>query len=137
MDGRIPSDDDHVDPVVFLSTANLPDPPMSREERRDKWTAAQHLIQAKYDAGIPFFTKDQFRDVVRQLDTITQQRKQGNHDETATISITGLDGLVVQFPIDTGKVYLHHQPRDGGVCIMYERRNLVQPASLLTSNSRD
>ncbi len=121
MDGRLPSDEDHVDPVGFLSVADLPDPPMTSEERRDKLAAAQHLIQAKYDAGVPFFTKDQFRDVVRQLDAITQQREQGNHDETATISITGLDGLVVQFPIDTGKVYVHYKPRNGGVCIMYER----------------
>ena len=119
MDEKTPSDDGHFGPCIFVSRADLPDPPMSLEEERDKLTAAQHLTQAKYDAGIPFFTQDQFRDVVRQLEAITQQREEGNHDDTATISITGLDGLVVQFPIDTGKVYVYHKPRDGGVCIMY------------------
>ena len=103
---------------------------MTLQKKRDELAAAQHLIQAKYDAGIPFFTKDQFRDVVRQLDAITQQLQEGNHDQAVAISITGLDGLAIQFPVDTGKVYVNYEPPEGGVCIMYEYYYL-QPASLL------
>lgn len=95
MDWRVPSGDGNIDPFVVLATADLPNPPMTLQEKRDELTAAHELIRAKYDASIPFFTKDQLRDIVQQLNRVTQQREQGNHNSSMTISITSLDGFAV------------------------------------------
>lgn len=102
--------DNAVETVVVL--ANISDPPMTLDEKREKRTAAHRLIQTKYDAGIPFFTKDLFRDVVRQLES------GGYLDQK--VSVTGLDGVTVQFPLKTGREYLHHAYGENYVCIMYE-----------------
>lgn len=45
------------DVFIVLAYANLPDPPMTLDEKRKELTAARRLIQTKYDAGILFFTK--------------------------------------------------------------------------------
>ena len=100
------------DVFVFLATANLPSPPMTIDEKREQQAAAHRLIQAKYDAGIPLFTKDLFRDVVRQLES--------NSNVDQRVSVTGLDGLAVHFPIETGREYLSHPYGDDHVCIMYK-----------------
>ncbi|KAK4149175.1 hypothetical protein C8A00DRAFT_19105 [Chaetomidium leptoderma] len=71
-------------------------------------TAAHRLIQAKYDAEIPFFTKDSFRDVVRQFES------DGNLDRL--VSVTGLDGVAVHFPLETGREYLTPMYGDDYVC---------------------
>jgi hypothetical protein len=110
-DWRIPSDGDDVNPFVILATADLPNPPMTQQEKRDELTATHRLIQAKYDAGTPFFTRSLFRDVVRQLETIQQR-------EERTVSIPGLDGLTVQFPVETGNEYQYFQPGEDRICIM-------------------
>ena len=96
---------------IIVAPADLPDPPMTLDEKRDKRAAAHRLIKAKYDAGIPFFTKDLFRDVVRQFesDNTTDQR----------VSVTGLDGRVVHFPIETGSEFPDHGYGDDYVCIRY------------------
>jgi hypothetical protein len=49
------SDDDDV--TIYMATANLPNPPITLEEKREHMTAAHRLIHAKYAAGVPFFTK--------------------------------------------------------------------------------
>lgn len=110
-DWRIPSDGDDVNAFVILATADLPNPPMTQQEKRDELTAAHHLIQAKYDAGVPFFTKHLFRDVIRQLETIHQREEQ-------TVSIRGLDGLAVQFPVETGNEYRFFRSDEDRICIM-------------------
>ena len=97
---------------IFLAYANLPDPPMSLDEKLEVQTAAHRLIQAKYDAGIRFFTKDLFRDVVRQFES--------DGSLCQKVSITGLDGVTVHFPLETGREYPSRPYGDGYVCIMYE-----------------
>ncbi|KAK4153599.1 hypothetical protein C8A00DRAFT_15200 [Chaetomidium leptoderma] len=73
--------------------------------------AAHRLIKTKYDAGIPFFTKDLFRNVVRQLES--------NNDLDQKVSVTGLDGFAIQFPIETGKEYPYYSPGDEHICIIF------------------
>jgi hypothetical protein len=102
---------DEGDVSVFVATANFPNPPMTLEEKREEFIATHRLIQAKYDAGVPIFTKHQFRDVVRQLET------EDNPDQR--VSVTGLDGLAVQFPIETGKEQPNCALDDDHICIMY------------------
>jgi hypothetical protein len=100
------------DVCLVLATTNLPDPPMPLDEKRQEQTTALRLIQAKYDAGIPLFTKDLFRDLVRQLDS--------DHSTDQGVSVTGLDGLAVHFPVETGRDYPSHPYGDDHICIMYE-----------------
>lgn len=107
---RLPQfDGDNV--VSYSASADLPDLPITLAEKREVFAAARRLIQAKYDAGIPLFTKDLFRDVVRQLDS----------DDTLDqkVSVVGLDGRAVHFPIETGKEFPHRPYGDDYVSIMY------------------
>lgn len=110
MSWRPPSHGEDVS--VFLATAELPDPPMTVEEKREAMAAAKKLMQARYDAGLPFFTKDIFRDVVRQLES------KDNPDQK--VFVTGLDGQAVRFPLQTGEVFTDFDGADDYVCVMYE-----------------
>ncbi|KAK3292441.1 uncharacterized protein B0H64DRAFT_228647 [Chaetomium fimeti] len=83
-------------------------PPTSLDERREAQLEAHRFIQAKYDAGVPFITKDLLRDVVRQLE----------EDGNDTLSITGLNGVAVDYPIETGKENPHPMCGPGYICIM-------------------
>ena len=97
-----------------MATADLPNPPMTAEEKREELEAANSLIRAKYDADVPFFTRDLFRDVVQQLDSRTNLSRR--------VSITGLDGLAVHFPIETGTLYrdLHVEDNEDITGVQYE-----------------
>ena len=111
----------HISPsdnrFVFLATADLPNPRMTAAEKREELEAANRLIQAKYDAGVPFFTKDVFRDVVQQLESESNPGRR--------VSITGLDGLAVHFPIETGTSRPDIEMEDEEMlCILYECRPL-------------
>lgn len=99
---------------IFIvgADANLRDPPLTLDEKRERLTAARQLIQAKFDAGIPLFTKDLFRDVVRQFES------DDNLDRK--VSVTGLDGVSVDFSLKTGTKHAPHPYGDNYVCIMYE-----------------
>jgi len=86
--------------VVFVATADLPHRPLSPDELQREMAAAQQLISAKYHAGDPLLSKDAIRDVVQQLDKC-------KNDSTLDqgVSITGLDGRSVWFPVETGNEY--------------------------------
>lgn len=75
----------------FVSPIRLIDPPMSLDERREAQIEAHRLIREKYDAGVPFFTKDLLRDISRQL----------GDSSSKVVSVTGLDGVAVQIPLKT------------------------------------
>ncbi|KAK3896955.1 hypothetical protein C8A05DRAFT_39492, partial [Staphylotrichum tortipilum] len=91
-----PIDDDG--PAVYVVMADW-EPKHARkmmlQERYDAMAAAHKLMRAKYDAGVPFYTRDLIRSVVEQLDD----------GRNKTVAVTGLDGLDVRFTIDTGKPY--------------------------------
>lgn len=54
-------------------------------------------VKAAYDAGTPFFTKDAIRSVVEAFDRI---RLEGSNE---TVSITGIDGVPIEFRLRTGE----------------------------------
>jgi hypothetical protein len=110
MSSQPQSDDDDDEVSVVLATASLPNPPMTLDEKRQELMEVHRLIRAKYDAGIPFFTKDLFRDVVQQLESDSSER----------VSITGLDGFAVDFPIEPGKEYQYHPYGHGYFCVKYK-----------------
>lgn len=64
---------------------------MTSDERRERQIEAHRLIKEKYDAGVPLFTKDLLRDIARQLED----------SGTEAVSVTGLNGVAVQFPLKT------------------------------------
>ncbi|KAJ4292217.1 hypothetical protein N0V88_005848 [Collariella sp. IMI 366227] len=102
-DRIIDLDDDDIF-CVYYESAHLPEPPISDEERQEAMVVARNLIQARYDAGTPLFTKEQFRTIVQQLDQCLEDK-----DETQKrVSVTGLDGQIVWFPVKTGKESTMH-----------------------------
>ncbi|KAH6842713.1 hypothetical protein B0I37DRAFT_436465 [Chaetomium sp. MPI-CAGE-AT-0009] len=80
---------------------------MTIDQKREELLKAHRLIRAKYDAGVPFITKDLLRDVVRELE----------NNSNETVAVTGLDGRAVHFPIETGKEYRYHPYEPGNLCI--------------------
>jgi len=60
-------------------------------------------INAIYDSGVPFFTKDAIKDVAEQLDHLTSGLKLG--DKAAlTFTVRGVDGIRVDIPMELGTV---------------------------------
>jgi VCBS repeat-containing protein len=96
--------------TLVVAHEDLPDSPMTLDEQCEKLAAAHKLISTKYDTGVAFFTKDNFRDIVQQLES------GGNLDHK--VSVTGLDGAPVYFQINTGKEHRDHPFGNDYVCIM-------------------
>ncbi|KAG7290352.1 hypothetical protein NEMBOFW57_000352 [Staphylotrichum longicolle] len=71
----------HVTPMVLQ---DVPCPPLTPEKLKTEATHACELLQAHYNAGRPFFSKAQLRDLAEQL-------------------VRGLDGRAVSFPVEIGK----------------------------------
>jgi len=109
MIGWSPWTDNRHDPIVVMASADMPNPPdMTLQEQRVEMAAANELLREKYDAGVPFFTKDVIRSVVEQLD-------KGNE----TVAIKGLDGRDVHFTVGTGKLHPFFRPEENKICVMY------------------
>jgi hypothetical protein len=96
---------------ILVAEPDIKDPPMTFEDRRQKLEEASRLIQTKYDAGVPLFTKDLFRDVVRQIEIDDNLHQ--------TVSITGLDGVAVHFPLESRKEYPSRPYGDNFISVMY------------------
>lgn len=62
---------------------------------------AQRALRNYYAEGIPFFTKESIQDIVDQIDR-----------GTTVISVAGLDGSELEFPIRTGELYPVSTGRD-------------------------
>ncbi len=60
-------------------------------------------INTIYDSGIPFFTRDAIKDVVRQFNHLTTDLKLGDKT-TLTFTVQGLDGIYVDIPVELGTV---------------------------------
>jgi hypothetical protein len=72
---------------------------MTLEQRGQVQIRARQFIQSKYDEGVPFFSKDIFRDVAEQLD-----RCLDSSNPEHRVSLTALDGTLVSFLIEVGRV---------------------------------
>ena len=74
-----------------------------RTENRRMIARAAEKINAIYDTGAPFFTKDAIREIVRQLDELTANIRLG--DKALLIfTVQGLDGSFVEIPLELGVV---------------------------------
>lgn len=86
----------HVAPMVLQG---VPCPPLTPEQLKNEASQACELLQAHYNAGRPFFSKAQLRNLAEQL-----ARCKRNPDSPGqTISVRGLDGRAVSFPVEIGK----------------------------------
>ncbi|KAL2270009.1 hypothetical protein VTJ83DRAFT_2193 [Remersonia thermophila] len=90
--------------------AKVADPQMTPDEEREKRAAAYALVQSKYDAGVPFFTKDALRDLARQF--------QANGGPGGKIAVTGLDGVTVHVPLESGQDYANRPYGDDFACVI-------------------
>jgi hypothetical protein len=96
---------------IVVATAEFPCHITSPEEIRDLMTHTRLVLLDKYSAGVPFFSQDVFREVVRHFDNYRGQRDY-------KVLIKGLDGAIVEFPIYTGKEYASHPYGSEYACIM-------------------
>lgn len=96
--------------------------------------AAQQLISTKYHAGIPLFTKGAIQDVVQQLERC---KNDGTLDQG--VSITGLDGRSVWFPIETGNEYRWSRKENGPKIkrFLYAKHHALIAATLLILKCQD
>jgi hypothetical protein len=81
-----------------------------------------------YDQGVPFFSKDVFRNVLDQLQHCRANPSLPSGVEAHTISIPAVNGTVVEFELETGSV----KPRYGGtelvVYVLYSSPFLFLPS---------
>lgn len=97
---------------VTLAHAYLPDPPMTLGEKRDPSVVLGLDQSMRCRSSVALFTKDLFRHVVRQFESEKNPLDRG-------VSVTGLDGQVVRFPIETGSKHRYQDYGDNYVCIKY------------------
>jgi hypothetical protein len=103
----------------FIARVRLIDPPMSLDERREGQIEAHRLTREMYDVGVPLFTKDLLRDIARQL----------ADSSSKAVSVTGLDGVAVQFPLKTASDCRHYYHGPDYYTIWYELIQLITDSS--------
>ena len=63
----------------------------------EQMAVTSRRIRSLYDSGHPFFTKAALRDLHQQLKSAVNMGE--------TVRVTGLDGALVQFKIETGRTF--------------------------------
>jgi hypothetical protein len=76
-----------------------------RTRNRVKMQQAIQKIREVYDSGTPFFTKDAIRRIVQQIESIER-------GQPGKVSITGIDGTIVQLTVKTGQVHTDTEDSD-------------------------
>ncbi|PGG95102.1 hypothetical protein AJ79_10259, partial [Helicocarpus griseus UAMH5409] len=72
--------------------------PISRERAEELKTEAIPRINALYEAGTPFFTKQAIREIQQQINNAI------SNEEIKTISVKGLDNVLVDFDVEIGRI---------------------------------
>jgi hypothetical protein len=75
-----------------------------RVQNRNTIACVSEKINAIYDSGTPFFTKDAIRDIVRQLDElppISNPREK----IVQKFTLRGIDGALVELSVPLGRVH--------------------------------
>ncbi|KAL1842122.1 hypothetical protein VTJ49DRAFT_6001 [Mycothermus thermophilus] len=102
----------------FMVLAETMDPLLTVDEKRQVRIAAYQLIRERYNGGVKLFTKDLFRDVVRVFDSAAaDSERDSSAPRPHVVSVTGLDGVVVDFPIQIGEVYPFSPFGSNAVCV--------------------
>jgi hypothetical protein len=91
---------DSGDMFIVIASAKQPHSSITREEKEELMSVAHHILREKYDAGVPFFGKDIFRDISLQF-----EKCQHGTTLSQKVAITDLNGSTIEFPIETGQVY--------------------------------
>ncbi|KAJ4296126.1 hypothetical protein N0V88_004828 [Collariella sp. IMI 366227] len=71
-----------------------------QKARESMLVKARQLIQAKYDKGIPFFSKDVFRSAVEQFDRCLDV-----NEPAKSVTLSALDGTMVRFNVNVGSEF--------------------------------
>ncbi|KAL2127848.1 hypothetical protein VTI74DRAFT_10087 [Chaetomium olivicolor] len=104
----------------------------NRAEIRDLWAP----INAIYECGTPFFTKDAIRNLVRQIDESGVRRVQ-TEPLSLEFSIAGIDGRTVDISLQLGvkhPVPPHWPPQEDGSVLMDAMLSVdLRPGDRLTS----
>lgn len=90
-DGDGGSSHDH---ESYIALQEFPRHSGSESERHRLYDQALEPLRKLYAKGVPFFTKESIQDIVDQIDR-----------GVSVISVNGLDGSKLDFPIRTGEIY--------------------------------
>lgn len=74
-----------------------------RAANREMITHLSGRINAIFDSGVPFFTKDAIRDIAQQINHLTSDLKLGDK-ASLTFTVRGLDGVRVNITVELGTV---------------------------------
>jgi hypothetical protein len=75
---------------------------ISDEELTRKNAEASLKIRSLFDAGVPFYTKEDIRNICQQLEELSEKGQK--------VSVRGVDGVMVDFEIKTGLTFEAHKP---------------------------
>ena len=91
-------DEDGEATVLDVMVAPYPKYPdgLSPEESARLRFESRRFIQARYDDGVPFYSKNIFRKAAEQLEPCLQGGK-------SEVCLVGLDGMPVHFLVEAGK----------------------------------
>lgn len=87
---------------VYSKDEHHMDKMISAGETVRKITAATAKIRSLFEAGVPFYTKEAIRNVLQQLERSGEKGQK--------VSVRGLDGVIVDFEIETGITLPADQP---------------------------
>jgi hypothetical protein len=108
------------EPLTIIALPETFDPILSEEEKRKVRAAAHHFILEQYNSGVKLFSKEAFRDAVRVFASAAaevEQRGVLSDPSAHVVSVTGLDGVAVDFPIETGAIYPYSPYPPEYVCV--------------------
>ena len=79
----------------------------NRRENREKIARVVEKLNAMYESGVPFFTRDAIRDMAEQLDRLDQLAPHSNHmgppeGRAHTFTVKDLDGNPVEISVTLG-----------------------------------
>jgi len=109
---------------AYSGGASCRDGATPAEEIVRKWPEVTLKIRSLFDAGTPFFTKEVIRDVCQQLE------KFGGKGQK--VSVRGLDGVIVDFDIESGLILPSDQPDLEFIVCVYRFPNHSRQLYLVT-----
>ena len=77
---------------------------------------AKH-VRELFNQGLPFFSKDVFRQILDQLEHCRANPRQAGDAEPQTISLPTLDGSTVECELETGDTSPHEEDTEFVSCV--------------------
>ncbi len=117
-------------------SAKPKDFPATQKAQEDR---VKHLREL-FDQGVPFFSKDVFRQILEQLEHCPANPRQLGDANSQTISLPTLDGAAIECELETGDTSPHEKDTE---CVAYVKFQVLKwlpsgpslPGSLLAAEA--